>query len=293
MPHSFTTPFAIRHDECDAYGHLNNAVYLRYMQEAAFRASADAGLGQAEYEAMGHFWLIRETEIEYLQPLRGGETIHITTWNEGFRRTMARRHYVFRRAGEDQPAARAWTDWVFLNRTSGRPATILPGIHAAYFPEAGRAPGFARTPFPEIPPAPAGVFKLTRRVEWRDIDELQHLNNAAYLSYVEDCAVQLAEHFGWSFEQWTGLGQAFVARKHHIQYLRPVLLKDLLDIRTWLFNVRRTSATRYYALQRTVDGELLAQVATLWALIDLQSGRPTRFPPDFQAVIGSNIAQLE
>ena len=290
MPHTFTTHFTVRHDECDAYGHLNNAVYLRYMQEAAFRASDDAGLGQAEYEALGHFWLIRETDIEYLRPVRGGETIAIKTWNEGFRRTMARRRYLFTRPESEEPIARAWTDWVFLNRDTMRPTTIPDPIHAAYFPESGRAPSFTRSAFPETPPAPAGIFKLERRVEWRDIDEMHHLNNAAYLSYVEDCAVQLAEHFGWSFDQWTNIGLAFVARQHRIQYLQPVLLDDPLEIRTWLFNVRRTSATRYYALHRATDGELLSQVATLWALIDLESGRPTRFPSTFYEVIGPNIA---
>jgi len=292
MPHTLQVPFTIRNDECDAYGHLNNAVYLRYMQEAAFRASADAGLGQAEYEAMGHFWLIRETGIEYHLPLKAEETIAVTTWNEGFRRTMARRRYTFTRPTSDETVAQAWTDWVFLNRETNRPTVIPLNIHAAYFPGSERAPSYTRTPFPEVPPPPADVFQLARHVEWRDIDEMQHLNNAAYLSYVEDCAVQLAGHFGWSFEQW-GQGLAFVARKHHIQYLQPVLLEDQLEIRTWLFNVRHTSATRYYALHRAADGDLLAQVATLWALIDLESGRPTRFPPTFHKIIGPNIASGE
>ncbi len=291
MPHTLQVPFTIRNDECDAYGHLNNAVYLRYMQEAAFRASSDAGLGRDQYAAMGRYWLIRETEIEYLQVLPAEETITVKTWNEGMRRTTARRRYVFSRPNHDEPAASAWTDWVYLKRETGQPARIPPEIHDAFFPETGRAPGFTRTPFPQVPPAPPGIFRLERRVEWRDIDPMQHLNNAAYLSYVEDCAVQLANHFGWSFEQWGKHGLAFVARQHRIQYLQPVLLEDELEISTWLFNVRRTSATRYYALRRAADGELMAQVVTLWALIDLESGRPTRFPASFHEVIGPNIAE--
>ena len=34
--------FRVRHYECDSYGHVNHANYLRYMQEAAFDASAAA-----------------------------------------------------------------------------------------------------------------------------------------------------------------------------------------------------------------------------------------------------------
>jgi acyl-CoA thioester hydrolase len=291
MPHSLEVPFTIRYDECDAYGHLNNAVYLRYMQEAAIRASSDAGLGRAQYAAMDRYWLIRETEIEYLQALQAEDAVAVKTWNEGMRRTIAHRRYLFIRPDNDAPAARAWTDWVFLDRSTGQPARIPPEVQAAFFPETGRAPGFTRTPFPQVPPPPPGIFRLARRVEWRDIDPMQHLNNAVYLSYVENCAVQLADDFGWAMDQWSENGLAFVARQHRIQYLRPVLLEDELEISTWLFNVRRTSATRYYAIRRAKDGELMAQVVTLWALIDLESGRPTRFPASFHEIIGPNIAQ--
>lgn len=79
MAHTYTHSLDVRHDECDVYGHLNNAVYLRYMQEAAFRASADAGLDAKAFEQMGRSWLIRAHEIEYLQPVRGGDTLAVKT----------------------------------------------------------------------------------------------------------------------------------------------------------------------------------------------------------------------
>jgi acyl-CoA thioesterase FadM len=74
MAHTYIHRLDIRYDECDVYGHLNNAVYLRYMQEAAFRASADVGLDAEAYEKMGRLWLIRGHDIEYLEPARAGET---------------------------------------------------------------------------------------------------------------------------------------------------------------------------------------------------------------------------
>ena len=39
-PVTHTRTFRIRHYECDRYGHVNNANYIRYMQEAAMDASA-------------------------------------------------------------------------------------------------------------------------------------------------------------------------------------------------------------------------------------------------------------
>ena len=60
MPLTHTRTFRVRYYECDAHGHLNNANYLRYMQETAFDASEAAGYDLARYEAMERLWLVRE-----------------------------------------------------------------------------------------------------------------------------------------------------------------------------------------------------------------------------------------
>ena len=61
MPLTHVRTFRVRHYECDALGHVNYANYLRYMQEAAFDASAAAGYDLDRYKAMGCHWLVRET----------------------------------------------------------------------------------------------------------------------------------------------------------------------------------------------------------------------------------------
>ena len=52
MPMTHVRTLRVRHYECDPYGHVNQANYLRYMQEAAFGASAAAGYDLARYEAI-------------------------------------------------------------------------------------------------------------------------------------------------------------------------------------------------------------------------------------------------
>src|SRR5258707_13994256 len=113
MPLTHERAFRIRQYECDAYGHVNNTNYLRYMQEAAFDASAAAGYDVARYAALGHHWLIRETEIEYLAPLRYGESVRVKTWVEDFDRVRSRRAYEFHRMGHELLLARGTTDWVY------------------------------------------------------------------------------------------------------------------------------------------------------------------------------------
>lgn len=284
-----TTRLAVRAYECDANGHLNNASYLRYMQEAAFEASAAVGYPTARYEAMGRLWLARTTEIEYLQPLYAGDEVEIRTWVADFRQVRSLRRYEFRRAGNEALVAQASTDWVYLDRSTGQIVTVEPEVAAAY---AGGDPveRLPRTPFPAPPPAPAGAFTLRQRVEWRDIDAARHLNNAAYLNYIEECALHAAAHYGWDMQRIRSEGFAMIARRHHIEYIQPALLADELNVTTWLYDLRRFSAMRHYAITRETDGVLLAQAQTCWIAVSLETGKPVRVPEQMVADVLPNTA---
>jgi acyl-CoA thioester hydrolase len=290
--------FRVRHYECDAYGHLNQATYLRYMQEAAFDASAAAGYDLARYEVIGRHWLARETEIEYLRPLRYGDSVQVKTWVADFRRVRSRRAYEFRRfdpstrlrAGSGELVARAHTDWVFLDSATLRPVPIPREMMVAFFPDGLPEPAPPRPRFPSAPPPPPGVFRLRRRVEWRDIDLAQHVNNAVYLSYLEDCGVQVAVAHGWPMSRMKGEGFAIVARRHRIEYQQPAVLDDELELATWLSDVKRATVVRHYTVTRLSDGVLLVRARTLWVWVDVKTGRPIRIPDAFLADFAPNIA---
>src|SRR4030067_136860 len=108
MPTVHTEVFKVRHYECDAYGHENNAVYLRYMQEAGIGAAAAIGQDTVKLDSMNRTWLPRFTEIEYLQPLNAGETFEVKTWVCGFRRVISRRMYEFWKPAVEQVLARGY-----------------------------------------------------------------------------------------------------------------------------------------------------------------------------------------
>ncbi len=289
MPPTHTSTFTIRYYECDAYEHLNQANYARLMQETAFEASAAVGYSKQVYEEMGYLWLARETEIEYLQPCFYGDTLEVTTWVADFRQVRSIRQYEFRKAGSDEVVARGRTDWVYLHRESGRISPIPPAMAEA-FSGGEKVSPTPRPPFPKAPPPPAGVYTLRKRVEWRDIDSARHLNNAAYLNYVEDCGIQAARHYHWSMERAAQENMAIIARSQRIAYRQPALLDDEIDVHTWLFAVKRISATRHYDIQRASDGALLAQVQTRLAAVDMATGRPQRMPPRYLDDFAPNIA---
>ncbi|MFB0536744.1 MAG: YbgC/FadM family acyl-CoA thioesterase [Anaerolineae bacterium] len=289
MPLTHVRTFRIRHYECDADGHVNYANYLRYMQGAAFDATAAAGYDLVRYQAMGHHWLARETDIEYLRPLRYGDSVQVKTWVADLRRVRSRRAYEFRLVGSGELVARAHTDFVFLDSATLRPAPIPRELMGAFFPEGLPEPAPPRPRFPSAPPPPPGVFRLRRRVERRDIDPEQHVNNAVYLSYLEDCGVQVVVAHGWPMSRMQAEGFASVVRRHRIEYRQPAVLDDELELATWASDVKRTTAVRHYTVTRVSDGALLARARTLWVWVDLKTGRPIRIPQTFLADFAPNI----
>ena len=289
MPLVHEHTFPIRFYECDANRHVNNANYLRYMQEAAFAASAAAGYDFARYAELGQSWLIRETEIEYFAPLVYGDTLTIKTWVDDFRRVRSRRRYESYKIGGSKPLARASTDWIYLDTATTRPVAIPDQLKRAFFPEGIPAQEGKRAPFPEPPPAPPGMFAATRRVEWRDIDGVGHVNNAVYLSYIEDAGVQASAAFGWPIERMEAAGFAIIPRKHHLEYLHPARMDDQLVIQTRDSGGRRSTATRHYLIRRAGDGTLLARVNTLYVWVNTETFRPMRIPEAFWKDFEANI----
>ncbi|MDW8325896.1 MAG: thioesterase family protein [Anaerolineales bacterium] len=275
MPLTFTREFRVRYSELDAYGHVNNAVYLRYMQETAFDASAAVGYDLDRYRALNRIWLIHETDIEYLRPLKYGDTVAVTTWVADFGKVRSRRRYDFHCNGE--LVACAYSDWAFLDTTTGRPAPIPDELKAAFFPEGESPPTLRREPFPTPPPAPR-PFTMRRRVEWRDIDAAGHVNNANYLAFAEECGYAAAQHFGWDpARMWAG-GTAVIARRHRLEYHRPAVYGEELTITTWLHGFRAASGYRYYMITRAGDGALVARLNTQVVWVDRQTFKPSRFP---------------
>ena len=291
MTRKYTRQFKVRSYECDAFEHLNNAVYLHYMQEAALEASADAGYDMQAYNRLGQFWLIRETDIEYLRPLYYEDTVRVHTWVEDFRRVRSRRRYVFERG--DEVVANGSTDWMFLDRQSFRPAPIPEAMIRAFDPELSETRNASRSSFPEAPAAPAGVHTMNRIVEWRDIDSVGHVNNAVYVNYIEEAGIDVARANGWSMQRMIDKGFGILARRHQIEYRQQARMGEDLQIDTWLSPWQHTSANRHYIIRRRSDGETIVRAHTRWVWFDLKTGRPIRIPQNFAADFVANIASSE
>jgi YbgC/YbaW family acyl-CoA thioester hydrolase len=288
MPYLYTRNFTVRYYECDAYGQVAYANYLRYMQEAAFDASASVGYNVERDAGTGCRWLAYETDIEYLRPLKYKDPVQVRTWIVDFRRVRSRRGYELRCNGE--VAARAVTDWVLIDTATLRPVTIPPEMIAAYSHGEPIPPAEPRAALPQAEPPAAGAFQMQRRVEWSELDTAGHVNNAVYLNYVRDCEVGVEQAHGWSPARLKEAPWQLTTRRHQIEYKAAATWGDELTITTWLSDPGETAMIRHFTITRAADGCLLTRVRAVLECADRVTRQPLAIPSALREDFAPNMA---
>lgn len=110
---------------------------------------------------------------------------------------------------------------------------------------------------------PLQAFVVYIRVRFHEVDGLGHVNNAAYLNYLEQAAIDHATHLGLNLERLRALGGVFVARRHDIRFLQPAHAGDVLRIVTWLEEPRGARVERQYRIFREPEPPATIPVAGL------------------------------
>lgn len=127
------------------------------------------------------------------------------------------------------------------------------------------------------------VFTLPLEVRADDIDRQGHVNNVAFVRYVQEAAVA-----HWQAAAPADLRAAFtwVVRRHEVEYLKPGLPGDALVARTWVGEPSGATWERFTEVARAADGTLLVTARTVWVLLDAATGRPRRVDPRMVESLG-------
>jgi acyl-CoA thioester hydrolase len=110
------------------------------------------------------------------------------------------------------------------------------------------------------------------------MDALGHVNNSVYQNYLEQAAIEHSEHIGLTLDKYRELGGVFVMRRVEIDYLRPAVAGDTLEITTWLREMRGTRAYRQYEIRKQNQEDLLVTAVVLWVWVDSTTMRPRPIP---------------
>ena len=122
-------------DDIDAYNHVNNSVYLSWLDEAAWSHSAALGLSIEQCLQMRRGMAAHRTEIDYLRAAMLGDQVWVGTWIVSTdARLRVERRFQVRRANDGETLARARIDYVCINLDSGRAARMPESFQQTYVP---------------------------------------------------------------------------------------------------------------------------------------------------------------
>ena len=128
-PHAFEITVPVQPADIDGQNHVNNTVYLRWVQEVATAhwetlapAPAQAAIG----------WVVLRHEIDYKAPACLGDAVLLRTWVGQASRVTFERFTEMRRASDQELLARARTLWVPVNTATGKPTRVPPEVRSVF-----------------------------------------------------------------------------------------------------------------------------------------------------------------
>lgn len=126
---SYSTVITAQPEHIDELGHVNNAVWVRWIQDVAVAHWAAAA--PADHVA-AYVWVVTRHEIDYRGNVRAGERVTAETWVADAPRG-ARFDRLMRFTGEDgRVKVDARTTWALLDRASGRLIRVTEEIAAPF-----------------------------------------------------------------------------------------------------------------------------------------------------------------
>ena len=128
---AFEIPIIVLPEDIDDMDHVNNVVYLRWIQDVAIAHWMDRASAQLRAD---FGWVATRHEIDYKQAARLGDAITARTWIGAVDSRRFERHTAIIRNADGVVLARGRTLWCLLSRATGRIARIPDAIRRC-FPE--------------------------------------------------------------------------------------------------------------------------------------------------------------
>ena len=125
----FELPVTVQPADIDRQNHVNNTVYVRWIQEVAtahWQARSPADVR----DAIG--WVVLRHEIDYKSPAGLGDEIVLRTWVGKATRITFERFTEIRRASGNELLSEARTIWVPINPDTGKPTRVPAEVRTRF-----------------------------------------------------------------------------------------------------------------------------------------------------------------
>lgn len=135
IPNPFTLARTPQAADIDGLNHTNNAVYVRWCEQAGWAHSEALGLGLADYHRLDRAMAIRRGEYDYLLPTVQDEALVLGTWlAAGDGKLSMERRFQLIRERDGATVLRGRWDLVCIELSSGRPRRMPQEFIDAYMP---------------------------------------------------------------------------------------------------------------------------------------------------------------
>jgi YbgC/YbaW family acyl-CoA thioester hydrolase len=268
MPQRFTRRFRVRHYELDAFGQVKGVNLVRYMQEAAIEASTALGFSPDWYQQHGVGWVVRRLSVRYFAPAVYGDEVEVATWLSLLRGVRSLREYDLRRSWDGMQLARGRAEWVYMDFQSGQPIRV-PDAWAEAFNSKDKPDDLGIRFKDAHPTQDAPRYTSRRRVQFHELDTVQHVNHAVYLQWIDEAfrdiprekleirnpkseSEQPFSDFGFRISDFGLIG-------HEIQYSAAALAGENIEIVSWLSETAADGTAWTHEIYNADNRKLLAR----------------------------------
>jgi acyl-CoA thioester hydrolase len=125
----FEMTVSVLPEDIDEQNHVNNTVYLRWVQDVATAHWRAVASPEAQ-ETIG--WVVLRHEIDYKTPASLGDKIMLRTWVGKATRLTFERFTEIRQNGNGQLLSTTRTLWCPINAQTGRPMRVPAEVRARF-----------------------------------------------------------------------------------------------------------------------------------------------------------------
>lgn len=118
--HFFKT-ITVQPAHLDAVNHVNNVVYIQWMQDIASEHWDTFAPDNLKHEVL---WMIKRHEIDYFNQAFLGDVLRMETWTGDHTNVTWKRHYEIIRPSDNKKIISATSVWIPLDRATQRPRRI-------------------------------------------------------------------------------------------------------------------------------------------------------------------------
>lgn len=231
MVREYNWQLKVRSYEADAWGFVPAGALLRYLEQTAVAAAADAGYGDDFHRASNTAWVVRRLTLRVYDPPRQEAVLDLSTWISQIAKVRCVREYRVRDVSTGATICTAFTEWVHVRRDTQKPLAVPPNM-AVDFAAPGHPLQAYDPPLISADPAQPRESRVERVAEWHEADSLGHINNAVYADWLDDALYSSLE--GMGYDLFALREQRRYPRVEHysLSYKRSALPGDRLSIST-------------------------------------------------------------